>query len=133
MAITLAKWTGDFPVKCNRPEAYMLILQFETADTAAPDGLDPSVTGVTLGRTGVGDLTVTFAEDIKPNKVLACFADFVEDDPENHVKYTGYTKATGVLTLTTYSDLIVAGTEAADDLNNQTVQLVIWATRSEMS
>lgn len=131
MAITLAKWLGDYPVRGNRPEMEVIVLAFETNGTSAPDGLDPNVTGVALGRTGVGDLTVTFAEDIKPNKVLACIPSVVEDTPQMEVKYTGYTKSTGVLTLTTYDEDDTSGIQTQADSTNQTISLVIFATRSE--
>lgn len=125
MAVINAKWLGDYPLRTGRPESYILILEFETNSTSAPDGLVPNVTGVTLGRTGVGDLTVTFAEDVKPNQVLFCEPSVVEDDPDLNAKYTGYTKATGVLTLTTYDGGVAA------DTDDQTVQLLIVATRSD--
>jgi hypothetical protein len=134
MAVILAKLKGDFPIRCNRPEAEIWILSFETNGTGDPDGLDPAfATGVTLDRTGAGDYTVTFDEAIKPNKVLACLPSYVEGLPKNDVKYVSYTASTGVLVLMATEEDGTSGISAEADTTDKTISLVLFVSKSDKS
>lgn len=118
------------PLWATGQEWYAYVLQFETNDTSAPDGATPDDGETTLGRTGVGDLTITFPAGKRPNRLIYGAASIIEDDVDMFAKVTGYTASTGVLTLTTYVN--TAGTIAQADTNNKTVQvLAIFSRNSE--
>jgi hypothetical protein len=133
MAIITANLVNHKPIRSARLGEYLIAFTFETNNTSAPDGLSPAIDGITLARSGVGDYTITFDEDKKPYAVHFCMADFVEDAPGWHVKYTGYTQSTGVLTLTATDEDNTSGIEAAADSTDQTIQVLILATRSDKS
>ena len=133
MAIVTGNLRSHFPFRSGRMNEFLLCFDFETNSTSAPDGLSPAIDGITLGRTGVGDLTVTFAEDKKPYAVHACIPSIVEEQAGYHVKYTGYTLSTGVLTMTVYDEDDTSGIQAPADTTDFTIQVVLVATRSDKS
>lgn len=120
--------TNHYPVFATQGDGYFFTCKFETNNTSAPDGVVPSTDGFAVARTGVGDFTITFDEDKKPYDVWFATAQAEEDDAGLEVKVTGYTRATGVLTLTVYDES--TGTAAAADTTDKTIAVLALCTRS---
>lgn len=131
MAVVTMNLVNHKPVRSARLAEYFVCLEFDTNNTSAPDGLSPALSGVTLGRTGVGDLTVTFAESDKPLAVHFASVQIEGDEKDMFAKVTGYTPATGVLTLTTYTNS--AGTISPADTTDKKLKLLLVCTRSDKS
>lgn len=119
-----------FPAYATTGDLAIAVVRFETNNTSDPDGVVPANAGYTIARAGVGDFTITWDEDKKPQDILAglCYAE--EDDAELKVHYTGYTLSTGVATVTVYDDP-TAGTQEADDTTDKTIVCVFLYKRTD--
>ena len=120
------------PLRSTKPERYVWIVNFDTADTAAPDGISPTLDGQTIARTGVGVFTVTFAQSKRPVALDAGFADILGDEADLHCKVVSYVPSTGVLTVHQYKEDGTSGIHALGDSDNKTIQVVCYFTRSSL-
>lgn len=121
---------GGTLVRCNiMGDLYLYVLRFETNDTSAPDGAEPSGS-VTLGRSDVGDLTVTFDESVKPKVVHACWPMIEENSADDFIKPGGYTASSGVYALHLYTNS--SGTIASADTDDQTIVCVMLCNKSDL-
>lgn len=118
-----------FPAFATTGDLVTSVIRFETNGTSAPDGVVPASAGFAVARADVGDFTITWDEDKKPQDVLACIGYAEEDDAGLEVKWTGYTLATGVGTLTVYDE--TTGTAAAADTTDKTIVLVLFYKRTD--
>lgn len=123
------------PIKSARHEQAILCFTFETNNTDAPDGLDPSIgTDVlAIDQTATGTYTITFTPLYRPAAVHYCAADFVEDLPGWSLKFVSYDASTGVLTLKAYDEDNTSGIQAAADSTDKTVQVFLVYTRSSVT
>lgn len=91
----------------NSPRPLELIrVGFDTNNTSAPDGVvhpAPGIT-VTVARADVGDFTITLPAGSRPKELLFGAVTILGDEARLHGKVTGYTAATGVVTLTIYEE-----------------------------
>jgi hypothetical protein len=109
-------------------------LQFETNNTDAPDGAVQANDGVTLDQTATGTYTITFPAGRRPQAMLYCAADFLEDLPGWSIKAISYVASTGVLTLMAYDEDNTSGIAAAADSTDKTVQVfAVFARKSANS
>ncbi|RMF61423.1 MAG: hypothetical protein D6746_05580 [Bacteroidetes bacterium] len=128
MAVELAKLTGDYPLRGSRLDAYLLDVTFTTNGANAPSGVSPAITGLTVARSATGTYTLTFAEALKPNKVLVGLAQVQGDEPDLWAKVVSYDKSTGVATVKVYQNS--AGTIAAADTSSKAVKVLLVCSRS---
>lgn len=131
MAVVTMNLVNHKPVRSARLAEYLVCFEFDTNGASAPDGKSPAHDAITLGRTGVGDLTVTFAETDKPLAVHFGDAQIEGDEKDMFAKVTGYTPSTGVLTLTTYTN--AAGTISPADTTDKKIKVFLVCTRSDKS
>tara|TARA_R110002020_G_scaffold207256_3_gene412674 strand:+ start:14392 stop:14796 length:405 start_codon:yes stop_codon:yes gene_type:complete len=123
---------GGSHIKCNLlGDVYFYFLEFEANDTSAPDGVAPSG-GVTLGYSDVGDLTITFDENIKPKNVMMAIPVIAENNALGSIKCADYVPSTGVLPVHTYTDDGTSGVPASDDLDDVTFRVLILCNDSEL-
>lgn len=106
-------------------------VSFESASTSTPDGVDPSG-NVTLARTGVGDLTITFDAHVKPKAVLWGGVNIAENNATTDCKVGAYTASTGVLPLYMYTENGTSGISASADTNNLTYQCLFLVDTSSL-
>lgn len=119
------------PFKAQGVDDYLVDLQFDTNGTSAPDGLAPDHgDDLKVARTGVGTFTLTFAGPKKPLRVRAV-VQALEDDANLFCKVTSYVSSTGVVTLKTYVNS--AGTIAAADTTDKTIQVFLFCTKAARS
>ncbi len=121
---------GQFPLKSTRLEQYLFTCKFDTNDTSAPDGVDPSNAGFAVARTGVNQYTLTFDAMRKPKKLNFGACAILGDLPGISAKVVSYTESTGVLVIRLYDEDNTSGIEAATpESNNVTVQVQCWFSR----
>lgn len=119
------------PFGAQGVDDYLVDGQFDTADTAAPDGLAPDHgDDLKIARTGVGTFTLTFAGPKKPKRVRGMAA-ILGDEPDLFAKVTSYVESTGIVTLKVYENS--AGTIAAADTDNKKVQYFLFCTKAARS
>ncbi len=108
----LEKPRGGAPMRINlMGETYWYHCQFDTNSSSDPDGVDPSGS-ITVDRTAVGTITVTFDERIKPAAIHNALITVEENSSAALFRFGGYVASTGVATLYQYS----AGAAATGDI-----------------
>jgi hypothetical protein len=109
------------PTWSTRANSYDFTIKFDTNNTSAPDGVDPSYgTDCAVARSGVGTFTITFAASKKPYALLWGDAEILGDEPTLDAQVEGYVQSTGVLTVSVISD---GGTPAVAETTDKTVQV----------
>ena len=114
------------PLRSNVPGLYVLIVEMEINGTSITSTVPTNAGQITVAHAGTaGDYTITFAEDLKPRRVIAGQVALTEDLGLEKGQWTGYTASTGVGTFTMY------------DLDNTvptnfvgTAQLILYCTKS---
>ena len=123
---------GPYPLTAVTGDCFVYCVQFETNSTSAPDGIVQDNDGVTIDQTATGTYTITFPSNRKPQELLFCKADFLEDMAGWDIKCTGYNASTGVLTLIAYDEDNTSGVMAAADSTDKTVQVfAVFCRKSE--
>ena len=117
------------PLRSNVPGLYTVIIEAEIAGTSITSTVPTNAGQITLAHAGTaGDYTLTFAEDLKPRRVVAGIVCIEEDLPLESAKWTGYTASTGVGTLTFYD----GATEVAANFTG-TCQIILYCSKTELA
>ena len=131
-ANSIKKLSGG-PLRSNVPGLYTVIIEAEIAGTSITSTVPTNAKQITLAHAGTaGDYTLTFAEDLKPRRVIAGIIAVEEDLAETSGKWTGYTASTGVGTITMYGDTVAAGTEAPENFTG-TCQIILYCSKTELA
>lgn len=96
-------------LKTTREGQYLFCVRFDTNNTSAPDGVNPSSGDIVVARTGVGVYTITFAADERPTEFHGAVAGLVEalaSDGGFFARPVSY--SAGVLTVNVYQRRAVA-------------------------
>lgn len=124
------KKRGGNRVTINQYGCYLMVVQFESNNTSAPDGLDPS-DGFTTSYSDVGDVNIIFDEDVKPREVLFADCQIAENDGDIFVKCGDYVASTGTLPLYLYTNS--GGTISSADTTDKTYKLLMVCSDSKLS
>jgi len=101
MATSSIKKLNGGPIRSNMPGLYVVVIEAEINGTTITSN-DPTA-GFTIAHAGTtGDYSITFDEDAKPRNVLAGIVLNEEDDGTEELKWTGYTRSTGIGLFTAY-------------------------------
>lgn len=127
-ANSIKKLSGG-PMRSNVPGLFTLVIEMEIAGTSITSTVPTNAGQITVAHDGTtGDYTITFAEDLKPRRVICGIFVIEEDLPLEKGLWTGYTAATGVGTFTTYD---VNDTTQTDFTG--TAQLVLFCSDSTLA
>lgn len=118
------------PLRSNVPGLYVIVVEMEIAGATITSTVPTNAGQITVANTGTGTYSITFAEDLKPRRVISGQVVIEEAQAETHGKWTGYTASTGVGTFTMFGDTVAAGTEAAENFTG-TAQLVLYCSKTE--
>ena len=131
-ANSIKKLSGG-PLRSNVPGLYTIIVEAEIATTTITSTVPTNAKQITLAHAGTdGDYTLTFAEDLKPRRVIAAVIAIEEDQAEASAKWTGYTASTGVGTLTFYDEDDTSGIAAATDFTG-TCQVILYCSKAQLA
>ena len=115
------------PLRSNVPGLFVLIVEMEIAGTTITSTVPTNAKQITVAHAGTtGDYTITFAEDLKPRRIVVGQVILEEDLGLEKGHWTGYTASTGIGTFTMYD---VNDTVPADFTG--TAQLVLYCSKTE--
>ena len=125
MAVSSIKRRSGGPLRSNIAGLYLVVVEAEINGTTITSN-DPAA-GFTIAHAGTaGDYTFTFDEDAKPRNVWAGVILNEEDDGTEDLKWTGYTRSTGVGLFTAYDQ------EAATNFVG-TAKILLFCSDSSLS
>lgn len=116
------------PLRSNVPGLYTIVIEMEIAGATITSTVPTNAGQITVANAGAGLYTITFAEDLKPRRVIAGIVLIEEELPLEHGTWTGYTASTGVGTFSTYD----VATPVLTDFTG-TAQLVLYCSKTELA